>query len=394
MPGQKKFEKVPKKAFLLTVEGDNKLEFKAGPDGEQVPRLEMTIYSGNIIKGHWWWGDLAIDTSGMSFPKSRFPLLEEHWSRIGFMGKPIVADDHSVQVDPNTVVFLDNEEANRFIADGKKGFPFESSIRADPTMIQRLMKDEVAEVNGFQMKGPGTIWRKSTFKEGSVCMFGYDSRTSAKVFSEEEPEAEIEMMKTVLEQESLQLDGGENSMTLEELKEKHPELFAQAQKEKEDALSATHKAEIEALKKEKDKLNTTFSTELTSRDEKILKLEKQEAIRTERDRQNEADRVWKEKLSASSIPAKLHDKVRAQVVHDKFVKDEAFDTKAFGEAVDAEIKDWTESIGNFAPVRGQGGSVRTVELVPDNDENNMSEDDQAWINKMRTKAGDKPAVAA
>jgi len=195
MPGQKKFEKVPKKAFLLTVEGDNKLEFKAGPDGEQVPRLEMTIYSGNIIKGHWWWGDLAIDTSGMSFPKSRFPLLEEHWSRIGFMGKPIVADDHSVQVDPNTVVFLDNEEANRFIADGKKGFPFESSIRADPTMIQRLMKDEVAEVNGFQMKGPGTIWRKSTFKEGSVCMFGYDSRTSAKVFSEEEPEAEIEMMK-------------------------------------------------------------------------------------------------------------------------------------------------------------------------------------------------------
>ena len=394
MPGQKKFEKVPKKAFLLTVEGDNKLEFKAGPDGEQVPRLEMTIYSGKIIKDHWWWGDLAIDTSGMSFPKARFPLLEEHWSRIGFMGKPIVAEDHSVQVDPNTVVFLDNEEANRFIADGKKGFPFESSIRADPTMIQRLMKDEVADVNGFKMKGPGAIWRKSTFREGSVCMFGYDSRTSAKVFSEEEPEAEIEMMKTVLDQESLQQDGGENSMTYEELKEKYPELFAQAQKEKEDALSATHKAEVEALKKEKDELNTTFSTEMKSRDEKILKLEKQDAIRTARDRQDSAESIWKEKLSASTIPMELHKKVRKQVDFKEFVKDEELDTKAFGEAVDAEVKDWTESIGRFSPVLGRSGNLRTVELVPDNKEDKMSEDDQVWINKMRTKAGDKPAAAA
>lgn len=392
----KQFEKVPKKAFLLTMEGDNRLEFKAGPDGQQVPRLEMTIYSGKIIKDHWWWGDLAIDTSGMSFPKSKFPLLEEHYARIGFMGKPIITEDSAVKVDPETVVFLDNEQAKQFLSDGQRGFPFEASIRADPVQIHRLMKDEVAEVNGFQMKGPGTIWRKSVFKEGSVCMFGYDSRTSAKVFSEEEPEVEIETMKTVLEQVALtEQNGGETKMTLEELKEKHPELFSQIEKNKETELSATHQAEIEALKKEKTELETTFTTKLSEADTKILKLEKQEAIRTERDRQGEADRIWKDKLSASNIPAKLHDKVKAQVSHDKFVKDEVFDTKAFGEAVDAEIKDWTESIGSFAPVRGQSGNARSVELGPDtDDENSLSDDDQAWIKKMRLSAGDKPAAAA
>ena len=58
-------------------------------DGEKKPQLDMLAYSGGIIKGHWYWGDLAIDLSGMSFPKKKFPILEDHMTdkKIGFAKK-------------------------------------------------------------------------------------------------------------------------------------------------------------------------------------------------------------------------------------------------------------------------------------------------------------------
>ena len=48
---------------------------KVDKDKEQ---LDMVIYSGGLIKGHWYWDNLAIDLSGMSFPKKKYPILENH----------------------------------------------------------------------------------------------------------------------------------------------------------------------------------------------------------------------------------------------------------------------------------------------------------------------------
>jgi len=36
-------------------------------EGEELSKLNMTIYSGGIIKDHWYWDNLAIDLDGLSF---------------------------------------------------------------------------------------------------------------------------------------------------------------------------------------------------------------------------------------------------------------------------------------------------------------------------------------
>mgnify|MGYP001393469562 CR=1 FL=1 len=48
---------------------------KINPATEGKPRtLKMVAYSGKIIKNHWYWGDLAIDTSGMKMAKKEIPI--------------------------------------------------------------------------------------------------------------------------------------------------------------------------------------------------------------------------------------------------------------------------------------------------------------------------------
>jgi len=55
-------------------------------DSENGNKFRIVGYSGGIIKNHWYWGNLAIDLTGVKFFKNRIPVLEEHFksSRIGF----------------------------------------------------------------------------------------------------------------------------------------------------------------------------------------------------------------------------------------------------------------------------------------------------------------------
>jgi len=92
----------------------------------------------------------------------------------------------------------------------------------------------------------------------------------------------------------------------------------------------------------------------------IAALQKSEAIRTEKELKSDAKGIWNDKLSESTIPDRLYDKVRNQVTYDDFIKDDQFDTEAFAKAVDAEIEDW-ESRGITSDVSGFGISVKDVE---------------------------------
>jgi hypothetical protein len=48
--------------------------------------LKMTAYSGKVIKNHWYWGNLAIDTAGLKLSKKEIPILSDHDTskKIGF----------------------------------------------------------------------------------------------------------------------------------------------------------------------------------------------------------------------------------------------------------------------------------------------------------------------
>lgn len=139
--------------------------------------------------------------------------------------------------------------------------------------------------------------------------------------------------------------------------------------------------QITALKKDNDE-----------KDGRILDLEKRDAIRTENELRAKAEFVWNEKLSASSIPDHLGDKVRRHVTYEKFVKDGVFDVEAFSTKVDEEIEDWVKR-GVTTSVMGAGFSNRDeqdseTKLVQKETEENVSA-----ANNLLALAGHKTAKA-
>ncbi len=64
-------------------------------------RLDMLAYSGKVIPNHFYWGDLIINLSGMSFPKDVFPILENHDQsrKIGFAKKSQISVNGGLKIE-------------------------------------------------------------------------------------------------------------------------------------------------------------------------------------------------------------------------------------------------------------------------------------------------------
>lgn len=326
-------------------------------DGK-IKKLSMTAYSGKIIPNHWYWGDLAIDTNGMKFAKPQLPILHDHMTdeKIGF-GTFVINDKHEVVADETT--FVDTPFAEEFIKLSGQGFPYEASIQGKPTKIVRLAEGEVTEVNGYTMKGPGTVWRESVLKECSVCTFGADGNTKSVAMSENE-----DVIVDV--KETKKSSKGESDMKLDELKTAHPELFAEVillgkveGKTEAESSFAEAKTELEAkitaLTADKTSLSATVQETAT----KVLGLEKQETLRKEQGILLSVEQIFSEIMVKSEIPERLRPKIRKQINHEVFVKDEKFDTEAFAAAVTKELADWLPKEGDEdAAILGMG-SVKT-----------------------------------
>lgn len=330
-----------KRAALCFTDHDAFARTGKAEDGA-VRKLSMVAYSGKIIKGHWYWGDLAIDTSGIKMSKKEIPILEDHETsrKIGF-GSFIVNEQH--QVVPRDSTFLDTPFAQEFIKNSDQGFPYEASIYARPVKIQRLMEKEETEVNGFKMVGPGTVWREAQLKECSICTFGADSNTKSAAMSEDE--------EVALSIEELQLTENEEvNMDLEKLKAEFPEIYAQAvalgKTEAEKAfvpVKAALDTEITGLKAEKEKL----ATDNSKLSERMAGLEKKEILRTEKEIKTSADGIFDKKVA--NFPERLRPKIRKQLNHQSFVKDDRLDEVAWSAAIDVELKDWVAAEGEETP---------------------------------------------
>ena len=381
-------EKIPKNAFCLM---DDNCFAKIKEEAEE-DKLDMIAYSGGIIKNHFWWGDLVIDLEGMSFPLSKYPILENHDTsrKIGFTKKPVI--NGGIRIGDH-VSFVDTEESREFRKLSKQGFPYQASIYAIPTVIERVEKGAEAEVNGMSVKGEVTIWRKSIFKEASVCVFGWDSNTRSTAFADEELDINIDYMYTGFNEPKQK---EVNAMNLEELKKENPEAY---DKLKEEVRGEIEEEIKEKFEKEKEKIIQTSKDEISKlredldkKDERILKLEKENAIRKEKDRQLEADNIWNSKLAESDIPEHLADKVKAMVSYKKFVKDDVFDVEAFTKAVEDEIKDWVDKGITSSIVLGMSTSSKFAGEEEKTKEQKKQEDD-TWVNEMLNLSGQQEAQA-
>lgn len=354
--------KLPKGAFRFVQEGCHAFveEVEQLADGEKktTPRLNMVGYSGGIIEGHWYWGRLAIDLSGIQFKQKMYPILEEHDGnrKIAFGGKPVIIDGKLCA--PGDAKFTDTPASQEFQRLSIQGFPYQSSIYAKPTNIERLEEGASAEVNGYKFKGPGAIWRKSEYKEMSVCVFGWDSNTAASAFSHTEEE-EVDYTEDVVKTSETTTDRKEvkETMDLKELQEKHPEVYAQAVKVGVDQA----KVASDQLSVQMQELATNVSQltkSVTEMKEESAAMVKEIAVSKEEKLAMRSDVIFTDALSRSSIPERLYGKVKRQVSHQKFVDDKGvLDETKFKEAIKEEIADW-EKLGAKDEVLGAGFTLK------------------------------------
>lgn len=181
------------------------VEFAAGDDGNKNS-FSITGYSGEIIKNHWWWGNVAFDLSGMKFKSKKTPVLDSHTTgrRIGFAEKQVIEDKVRFEGP-----FLSNQIAKELQSDMQEGFPMQASLSLEPSIIEEVKDGASVSVNGYTLKGPGSVFRKSVIKEVSMCVFGYDSNTESKAFADGGRQLAFELTNTK-----------ENDMSKEETKTK------------------------------------------------------------------------------------------------------------------------------------------------------------------------------
>jgi len=414
MPNKTTTEKVPELALRFGGGEDSvNVYLEEGEDKEG--RLEMVAYSGGIIKDHWYWGNLAIDLSGLKFSKPKYPVLEDHdrSRKIAFTKKPDIEEN---QLVINNGVFVDTIDSEEFQKLSKQGFPYEASIYAIPSVVERLDDDGKTTVNGYTFKGPGTIWRQAEFREVSVCVFGHDANTKSQAFANG-PQVElswdnyhdngmwIDMGDGTSQMEmpdgstitigtaEVQTQGKEvkQIMDLKELKEKDLDGYNELRDEVKEEVTQEIKAEHD---KEKGQLSTELETvkgELDSTKETLKELDKKETIRAERERQMTMERrckdIWKEKLSESDLSVSAKAKLPDYVDPKKFVKDDgSLDEETFSAAVDEEIKYWTEEVGATVTVLGVGSSLKEQDAERQNLEQEEKKDDD-WVKDMVAMSG-------
>jgi len=149
---------------------------------EEKKNFSIRGYSGKIIEDHWFWDNLVFDLEGIKFASRKTPILEEHnrQQRIGFSTKQEIGDG-GVVVEGR---FLSNADARRIQGDLADGFPMQASLYNVPENVEYVEKGSSAEVNGYTLKGPGAIFRKSVIHEISMCTLGADKNTQAKAFAD------------------------------------------------------------------------------------------------------------------------------------------------------------------------------------------------------------------
>lgn len=134
---------------------------------------------------------------------------------------------------------------------------------------------------------------------------------------------------------TLTTDGGNKTMDLKELKEKHPDLVKQIQEE----ATAPINSQIIQIN---DRLGILEKENKTIKEENT-KLKEESVIRAERELQSTIESIWTKKLSVSKIPDRRHDDIKKVVSADMFIKDGILDVEKFGVAIDEKIKDWEGS---------------------------------------------------
>lgn len=157
-----------------------------------------------------------------------------------------------------------------------------------------------------------------------------------------------------------------NAITASSIKEQHPEVYesifnagASAAVEESDAIIATKNDEISKIKEDHEMV-VNENKELK---EKNASFEKKEAIQRENAIKSESESIVGERLSASTVPERLHSKVKAIISCDAFVVDGKLDSESFKAYVEEEVSSWETEESSVSGV-GTSTGVETSKVSP------------------------------
>lgn len=190
------------------------LNVNQAEEGKKKRTFSGVAYSGEVITDHWYWDRIVFDLDSMQL-KGRIPALLEHRSsqRAGAI------NTHSINHQTGLTVsgdLMSNEFGTQVAQDSDDGFPWQMSVRIEPSSIEEIKADASVMVNGKVHQGPITVFRGGRIREVSFCALGADDNTNAvaashspksKTFNQEETDVtELEQAKAAQKQAEKERD--------------------------------------------------------------------------------------------------------------------------------------------------------------------------------------------
>lgn len=153
------------------------LSVDAEQEGKKKRTFSGIAYSGEVITDHWYWDRIIFDLDSMSI-KGRIPALLDHSSR----QRAGAINTHSINHQSGLTVsgdLMTNEFGTQVAQDSDDGFPWQMSVRIDPSAIEEIQAGTSVTVNGKVHQGPITVFRGGRIREVSFCALGADDNTNA-----------------------------------------------------------------------------------------------------------------------------------------------------------------------------------------------------------------------
>ena len=155
-----------------------------GAPQAQAPEVarewRMLAHTGQVVSR--WWGRLVLDMDGAGF-RQKLALLKDHstYQPIGYSTK-IERTKRGLEA---TGKLLSNELADEVLKYSREGFPWQASLMAVPSITEEVLAGATAKVNGQEVQGPLTIFRKWEMHELTLTVLGADSNTTTEAFGAE-----------------------------------------------------------------------------------------------------------------------------------------------------------------------------------------------------------------
>lgn len=134
-------------------------------------------YSGEVITDHWYWDRVIFDLDSIQV-KGRIPALLEHSPR----QRAGAINSHAINHKDGFTVsgdLMSNEFGTQVAQDSDDGFPWQMSVRIEPSTIEEIQAGTAVTVNGKVHQGPITVFRGGRIREVSFCALGADDNTNA-----------------------------------------------------------------------------------------------------------------------------------------------------------------------------------------------------------------------